>query len=208
MTIVPPGVAEHYFERPAVDRCGRTGPLHLLTVSRLDEWTRRKNIDGVLHGVASLPRDVVSAYTIVGDGDDRGRLEGMARTLGLADRVRFAGRLTADALLECYHAADLFVLAARAAPHDVEGFGIVYAEAAATGLPSICSAEGGATDAVDDGRTGIVIGRSDPDEVAGAIRAFAATRERYRGGPIRAFAEAFRWPRIAAVIRDQLARAA
>ena len=107
-------------------------------MSRLSQYTRRKNVDGVLEALALLGREAEVCYTVVGDGDDRGRLENRARELGVERRVEFRGSLGQQELLEAYRRADLFVLASRASRSDVEGFGIVYLEAAASGVPSLC----------------------------------------------------------------------
>ena len=142
-------------------------------------------------------------YTVVGDGDDRGRLENRARELGVERRVEFRGSLGQKELLEAYRRADLFVLASRASRSDVEGFGIVYLEAAASGVPSLCSREGGATDAVVDGRT-------DPDRQLRPAGDHRRNPElfgppgRIRRGGAKA-SPSLCWPRISAELRAQLA---
>jgi glycosyltransferase involved in cell wall biosynthesis len=200
ISVVPPGVADAFFQErgPAGDR------LRILTVSRLSRFTRRKNVDGVLEALALLG-DLKVHYTLVGDGDDRPRLEARARELGVAARVDFRGSLDQRQLLEVYREADLFVLASKASAKDVEGFGIVYLEASASGVPVIASREGGATDAVQDGVNGLLLESSSPAAIAAGIRDFLARREEFTAAKARAFAEAFRWPKIAAELRDQVA---
>jgi phosphatidylinositol alpha-1,6-mannosyltransferase len=83
--------------------------------------------------------DVV--YRVAGEGDDRPRLEALARECGVAGRVRFLGAVPRPALPALYRAADLFVLPSRG-----EGFGIVFLEAMACGTPALGLAEGGAVD--------------------------------------------------------------
>ncbi|HXW88830.1 MAG TPA: glycosyltransferase family 4 protein [Streptosporangiaceae bacterium] len=96
---------------------------------------------------------------LVGDGPYRSRLAAQARRLGVADSVRFTGPVTRDDLPACYDAATIFAMPCRTrrAGLDVEGLGIVYLEAAATGLPVIGGDSGGAPDAVLDGETGYVV---------------------------------------------------
>lgn len=206
ITVIEPGVADDFFQ-PRADG-GSGGALRLLTVSRLERWTARKNVDGVLQALRLLPGDVPFHYTIVGDGDDRPRLEALAAELELDATVTFRGALPRESLKTCYREADLFVLASRARPHDVEGFGIVYLEAAAAGLPSLCSAEGGATDAVADGVSGVVIPRSTPETIAEGILRFVRERDRISAERTRAFAEQFRWPIVAQRLRRTLLAAA
>ena len=188
--ILHPGVEDRFFQTrtPAA-----AGSLRLLTVSRLDIHNRRKNVDGVLRAVAELRRGMDIRYTVVGDGNDRPRLEALAGELGITDAVRFTGKLDEAELLAAYREADLFVLAGQASETDVEGFGIVYIEAIAGGVPVLCSRSGGAVDAVRDGETGILIERSDAASIAEGIRRFQAARSGFDPARISAHAEKFRW---------------
>lgn len=122
----------------------------LLSVSRLDARQRHKGQDRVILALPSLLRgglDVV--YLIAGDGDDRARLERLAREQRVEDRVRFLGRVRQEDLPDLYRAADLFVL-----PSTGEGFGIVFLEAMACGTPTLGLAAGGAGDALGEGGPG------------------------------------------------------
>jgi phosphatidylinositol alpha-1,6-mannosyltransferase len=96
---------------------------------------------------------------LVGDGPYRSSLEAQARQSGVADSVIFTGPVSRDDLPACYDAATVFAMPCRTrrAGLDVEGLGIVYLEAAATGLPVIGGDSGGAPDAVIDGETGYVV---------------------------------------------------
>lgn len=203
LTVVAPGADDTFFAAPP-RRKAPTATLRLLTVTRLERWTRRKNVDGLLRAMTLLPAGLDVSCDVVGDGDDRARLEQIAHDLRLGGHVTFHGRLDAGRLRQLYADADLFVLASRASPHDVEGFGIVYVEAAALGVPSICSRDGGATDAVEDGRSGIVIAESTPEAIAAGIVRFHAERERFAPEQVRAFAEQFTWSRAAGAVRARL----
>lgn len=203
----PPGVDDAFFQAREAARRGEVSPgrLRILTVTRLSRYTRRKNVDGVLRALPLLAREIDWHYTVVGDGDDRPRLESLARELGIAGRVRFRGGVDQRELLAAYARADLFLLAARASANDVEGFGIVYLEAAAGGVPVIASRAGGAVDAVDDGENGLLIPESTPAAIAAGLERFAAERARFDPERVRAVAERFRWPRIAAGVRRAIA---
>jgi glycosyltransferase involved in cell wall biosynthesis len=205
VTVCPPGVDDRFFQ--AHDG-GGDGVLRLLTVTRLTKYTARKNVDGVLAAVAKLHGRIPIHYTVVGDGDDRPRLEALAAALGIAGAVEFAGSLSTDALLARYRRADLFVLASKATRDDVEGFGIVYIEASASGVPVMCSREGEAVDAVEPGTNGIILPSSSPDAIAAGIAEFAAERRRYTSERVRAFAEKFRWERTVAPLRARIAETA
>lgn len=201
VSIVHPGVADAFFQE---QEPGGGDALRLLTVARLSPHTRRKNVDGVLHALRLLGEAVPISYTVVGDGADRPSLEALAHELGLADRVDFLGEVEFERLLAAYRQADVFVLASKATERDVEGFGMVFVEASACGVPVICSREGGATDAVVEGRNGLLIERSTPEAIADGIRRFVRERQRFLPETVRAFAEEFRWAKVAARVRRLL----
>ena len=122
----------------------------LLTVGRMDAREGYKGHDRV---IAALPQllaaghDIV--YVVVGEGDDRARLQNLADERGVAERVRFVGVLGQDVLVDAYRMADLFVM-----PSSGEGFGIAFLEAMACGTPALGLAAGGAVDALADGEFG------------------------------------------------------
>jgi glycosyltransferase involved in cell wall biosynthesis len=199
--ICPPGVDEQFFQ---TREAGDPNILRLLTVTRLTKHSARKNVDGVLKAVAMLDGAPRVHYTIIGDGDDEERLQALAAELGIASQVDFKGRTNETDLLACYRTADLFVLAAKASKRDIEGFGIVYIEASATGVPSICSRAGGAVDALHEGENGLLIADSSPQSIAAGIRRFAASRDDYTAARARAVAEQYRWPGLARQLRDKI----
>lgn len=172
-------------------RFGLSSEFAILTVGRLD--ARRggyKGHDRVLRempGLVSGPRPVV--YLIAGDGDDRGRLEDLTGRLGLADRVRFLGKVPDAELPDLYRAADLFAM-----PSTGEGFGIVFLEAMACGTPAIGLNAGGAPDALVDGELGrCVSAEAFPEALAEAVAAPPPDRERLAAEVRRRFgSEAFR----------------
>ncbi len=142
----------------------------LLSVSRLDASERYKGQDRVIEmmpRLRALGRDVV--YHIVGDGDDRPRLEALCRKLDVTAFVRFFGRVPIEQLPDHYRAADLFIL-----PSTGEGFGIVFLEAMACGTPALGLALGGAVDALCNGELGMAVA---PDDLFRAtVQALEAPR--------------------------------
>ena len=138
----------------------------LLTIARL---VPRKGIDLVLRALArvrSARPDVV--YVIAGDGPDRARLDEIVGREGLAESVRFAGVVPDDELPLWYSLGDVFVMPSRSEPPDVEGFGIVFLEAAACERPVVAARAGGIPDAVAEGVSGMLV---EPGDVAGLARA-------------------------------------
>lgn len=200
----PPGVDEIFFSVP---RCDPLPRLRLLTVAKLSRYVARKNIDGVIRAVHSLASKIDISYTVVGDGDDLPRLKSLAEDLGLGSKIQFRGRIDQEDLLTCYSEADLFVLASKSTTRDVEGFGIVYIEASAAGVPVIASLEGGATDAVQEGVNGLIIAESSPQSIARGIESYLIERDRFETERIRGFAEQFRWRSLAPQLLRDLASA-
>jgi phosphatidylinositol alpha-1,6-mannosyltransferase len=105
---------------------------------------------------------------LVGDGPYQPQLEVLSRQLGVADSVLFTGPVSWDDLPAYYDAGNIFAMPCRTRRGglDVEGLGIVYLEAAATGLPVIAGDSGGAPDAVLDGETGYVVPGTDIRQLA------------------------------------------
>lgn len=209
--VVHPGADPDRF-RPSIEGVGEVGPgqdpdegLLLLSVARL---VPRKGIDTALEAVArlapSFPRLI---YVIAGSGPDRERLERMAAILGIASRVHFLGDVQEDALPRLYAAADVFVLLAREGleQDSVEGFGIVYCEAAAAGVPVVAADSGGVSDAVRDEETGILVPPNNPEAAARAIRHLienrAVRQEMGRNGR-RLVEEYYNWDRAAREVWD------
>ncbi|MCS6781168.1 MAG: glycosyltransferase family 4 protein, partial [Geminicoccaceae bacterium] len=135
--VVPNTVEERFSPGPRspalLARYGIEGRRVLLTVARLSKSDGYKGVDLVLCLLPELKDRIPNlAYLVVGDGDDRPRLERLARELGVAGQVRFVGRVPDEELVDHYRLADLFVM-----PSKKEGFGIVFLEAMACGVPAL-----------------------------------------------------------------------
>ena len=143
------------------------GPV-LLTVARL---VRRKGIADVLDALPPLVRALPGlVYVVVGDGPERRALLARAERLGIAANVRFVGAQAEAALAAWYAAADVFVMTPRTLPPDVEGFGLVYLEAGAAGLPVVATRSGGVSDVVVDDETGLLVAEGDIPALTDALR--------------------------------------
>ena len=175
IVVVPPGVDAERFS--PLDDAARLAARRrfglpedgrvVVSVSRL---VPRKGMDVLVRAAAELARqrdDLVVA--IAGDGRDRGRLEHLAAREGAP--VRFLGRVDDAHLPEVYGLADVFAMLCRSRwlGLEQEGFGIVFLEAAAAGVPQVAGRSGGSAEAVVDGETGLVV--DDPTDVGAVIDA-------------------------------------
>lgn len=146
-------------------RFGLGGTKVILTVSRIAKADTYKGHALVIDVLARVLETFPEArYVIVGDGDARPGLEAYAAAKGVGGAVHFLGRLSDADVLQFYRSSDVFVM-----PSTKEGFGIVFVEAAATGLPVIGSNCDGSADALADGAVGTMIDPGDPEAMAKAI---------------------------------------
>jgi phosphatidylinositol alpha-1,6-mannosyltransferase len=173
LTVLVPGVDERRFSpevdgSPVTARHGLEGRKVVLCASRL---VPRKGQDVLIAGM-TLIQEVVpdTALLLVGDGPDRLRLEELARSAP-AGSVIFAGQVADEELPAYYAACDVFAMPCRSrwAGLEVEGFGIVFLEAAASGKPVVAGRSGGAEEAVVDQETGLVAEGKEPKAVALAV---------------------------------------
>jgi phosphatidyl-myo-inositol dimannoside synthase len=137
----------------------------ILAVGR---WDRAEQYKGADTLITALPRILKTApdasLVLVGDGDDRPRLEQLASENGVAERTHFLFGLTPGDLYACFAACDVFALPSRG-----EGFGMVFLEAMACGKPVIGGAHGGIPDIVEDGVTGLLVPHGDAEKLAQAF---------------------------------------
>lgn len=138
----------------------------IVCVSRL---MTRKGQDQLVQALPSVHKSVpLASLIIVGDGPYRKHLEKLTDDLGLRDNVHFTGKVDQDQLANWYAAGDVFAMPCRTriGGWDVEGLGIVFLEASATGLPVVVGDSGGAVDAVLDGETGFLVNGNNVSEIS------------------------------------------
>jgi phosphatidylinositol alpha-1,6-mannosyltransferase len=180
----------------------------VVCVSRL---VPRKGQDVLIRALPAI-RDTVpgAALLVVGGGPDMPRLQRIAVEQGVADHVRFTGSVPWAELPAHYAAGDVFAMPCRTrlGGVDVEGLGIVFLEAAATGLPVVAGDSGGAPDAVRDGVTGVVVNGRDVARVASEVGALLADPDRAAKMGARGrewVEEVWRWDVLAERLRGLLA---
>jgi phosphatidylinositol alpha-1,6-mannosyltransferase len=201
-----PGVDVDAFH-PGVDgsgvraRHGLTDRPVIVCVSRL---VPRKGQDMRIRALPAVRRRVPeAALLLVSGGPYRAKLERLAREQGVESDVIFTGSVPWDELPAHYAAGDVYAMPCRtrAAGLDVEGLGIVYLEASATGLPVVGGDSGGAPDAVREGETGFVVGGRDVAALSARLIELLTdpARAKAMGAAGRAWVEQeWRWERQAA----------
>jgi phosphatidyl-myo-inositol dimannoside synthase len=174
ISVIPPGVEPERFARPVNLEAtkkffGLEGRRVILFVGRL---ARRKGVKEFIQ--ESLPEIVAAVpeacFAIVGANPTESlthrddmvtEIAAAAARLGLERHVMLLGPLSDDDVVKLYQACDLVVLPALATPDDVEGFGIVLLEAAAAGKPVVTTRVGGIPDAVEQGKSGLLVDAGD-----------------------------------------------
>jgi phosphatidyl-myo-inositol dimannoside synthase len=188
----------------------RHGLLNRPVVVCVSRLVPRKGQDVLIRALPRLRRRVAdTALLLVGDGRDRARLERLARRCGVADHVIFTGTVPWEEVPMHFAAGDVYAMPCRTRRGglDVEGLGIVYLEASATGLPVVAGASGGAPDAVREGETGYVVDGRAPDAVGDRLGDLLEDRTSAdrMGAAGRAWVEAqWRWEDQAARLHDLL----
>jgi phosphatidylinositol alpha-1,6-mannosyltransferase len=179
----------------------------VVCVSRL---VPRKGQDMLIRALPEIRRRVPgAALLLVSGGPYRKTLERLARENNVESDVVLTGSVPWAELPEHYAAGDVYAMPCRtrAAGLDVEGLGIVYLEASATGLPVVGGDSGGAPDAVREGETGYVVGGSDVPAIAARVAELLADPEKAKamGKAGRAWVEQeWRWETQAARLTDLL----
>ncbi|MGV9896922.1 glycosyltransferase family 4 protein [Streptomyces tendae] len=212
MVQLPPGVDEKTFH-PASGgdevraRLGLTERPVVVCVSRL---VPRKGQDTLIRAMPRiLAAEPDAVLLIVGGGPYERDLRRLAEETGVAASVHFTGAVPWSELPAHYGAGDIFAMPCRTRRGglDVEGLGIVYLEASATGLPVVAGDSGGAPDAVLDGETGWVVRGEDPNESADRITTLLADPQlrRRMGERGRAWVEEkWRWDLLAEHLKTLL----
>lgn len=201
--VITPGAEEH----KTADRAEARKRLGIdenasivLAVGRL---VPRKGFDHLIDALRYLPTD--RQLVILGDGNDRQRLEELARPF--SKQVTWITDADDETRDLWYSAADVFALPVRDEGSDVEGFGIVFLEAAAHGLPVIAGKSGGAVEAIKDGKTGLLVDPENSQQIAEQIEYLFMhkdTREEMgRAGRERVHTD-FSWRERAARLLDAL----
>jgi glycosyltransferase involved in cell wall biosynthesis len=146
-----------------LQRYGLNDAKVLMTVARLWSGDIYKGVDVTIRALPRILADFPEVkYLVVGRGDDQPRLAQLAQEMGVSDRVIFAGFVPTEELIEHYRLADAYIMPSQ------EGFGIVYLEAMACGIPVLSGDADGSADPLQDGKLGWRVPHRDPEAVSQA----------------------------------------
>jgi glycosyltransferase involved in cell wall biosynthesis len=192
--VIPDGVARPPRTMPRPERWP-AGGLRLLHVGRLEE---RKRPIVAIDTVGELRRrGIAASLLLAGDGPERDALAEHAERTGVTDGVRFLGRVADEHKWQLYDSADVLLFGST-----LEGFGLVVAEAQSRGLPVVAAAGSATAEALDDGRSGLLVAPTAP-AFAGAVAQLAdPTRRGEMGAAAAEFAARFDWDTCATRVAD------
>ena len=210
---LPPGVDTEVFRPDPGARAelrARYGLDDRPTVLCLSRLVPRKGQDALIVAMREIRERVDGAVLVIaGGGPYEQKLRGLAAATGVADDVVFTGRVPSAELAAHHTIADVFAMPSRTrgAGLDVEGLGIVYLEASATGVPVVAGNSGGAPETVLEGKTGHVVDGRDATRIANAIVDILSDRDAAAkmGAAGREFVERqWRWDSLGARLRHLL----
>lgn len=188
------GVGDEFFEVEKSERM-KGMPVRLISVARFS-YERIKNIDSVLKALAIIKEKFNFVYTVVGEGEQLLSLKGLAKSLGLEQRVFFTGRVEQDSLRKLLANSDLFIMTSSATKTLFEGFGIVYLEANACGVPVLAARSAGACEAVKEGLNGYFVEKPEVEQIVLALKRFMSGEIAFSADACRSFASQFTWAKI------------
>jgi phosphatidyl-myo-inositol dimannoside synthase len=149
-------------------------PKKAIIVSTIARMEARKNHIAVMKAVHQLRTEGLNIFYVCGtDGPERSRIEDVCTLLGLREAVQFTGIVSETKKAQILKCSDIFAMPSIQVGPMLEGFGIVFLEAAAAGIPSIAGNTGGQSEAVLHGETGFVIDGNDINALKNAIRVLA-----------------------------------
>jgi phosphatidyl-myo-inositol dimannoside synthase len=211
---IHPGVDSAAYSRPEgelIEKRLKLGwPPGTFVVTTIARMEARKNQASVINTIAALrQKGVPVAYVCVGDGEEREKLQALVEARGLGRWVHFPGTLSEEEKIVTYGASDLYVMASIQSGQTTEGFGIVFLEAAAAGVPSICGNVGGQPEAVLHGKTGLVVDGRKLDDLESTIHSLISdpARRAKMGEAGRKWAQINDWTRVSAAVLAAIRRA-
>ena len=199
VVVINPGVnpAEELNKKSSekVERLLKIKTPRLITVSRFD---KRKNHEKVIMALRNLKQqypDII--YICVGYGDEENNLKKLVQELDLSSQVMFFKDISDDLKNSLLAKSDIFVMPSIIHKTSVEGFGISYVEAAQYGVPSLGGKDGGASDAIDDNKTGLICDGNNLDDIYSSLNSMIENKKHLElGKNAKDYVSKFQWEKI------------
>ena len=199
VVVINPGVnpAEELNKKSLekVERLLKIKTPRLITVSRFD---KRKNHEKVIMALRNLKQqypDII--YICVGYGDEENNLKKLVQELDLSSQVMFFKDISDDLKNSLLAKSDIFVMPSIIHKTSVEGFGIAYVEAAQYGVPSLGGKDGGATDAIDHNKTGLICDGNNLDDIYSSLNSMIENKKHLElGKNAKEYVSKFQWEKI------------
>ncbi|MFH1412835.1 MAG: glycosyltransferase family 4 protein [bacterium] len=171
--IVNPGIAGRpIYNEQAISKLKDAYNLHRIVLFSISRLIERKGFDKVIEAMPQIVAEVSNlVYYIAGTGPDEEYLKNKVKELPneIQNKIKFLKSLNEADKWTWMNACDIFIMPARSIGNDIEGFGIVYLEAALAGKPVIAGKSGGVSDAVVDNLTGLMVNPEDINDIAKAV---------------------------------------
>ena len=175
----------------------------LITVSRFD---KRKNHEKIIMALRNLKQqypDIV--YICIGYGDEEENLKKLVQELNLSSQVMFFKNISDDLKNSLLAKSDIFVMPSIIHKKSVEGFGIAYVEAAQYGIPSLGGKDGGASDAIDNNKTGLICDGNNLDDIYSSLNSMIENKRYLElGKNAKEFVAKFQWEKIIEIYKSIL----
>ena len=199
VVVINPGVnpAEELNKKSLekVERLLKIKTPRLITVSRFD---KRKNHEKVIMALRNLKQqypDII--YICVGYGDEENNLKKLVQELDLSSQVMFFKDISDDLKNSLLAKSDIFVMPSIIHKTSVEGFGIAYVEAAQYGVPSLGGKDGGASDAIDHNKTGLICDGNNLDDIYSSLNSMIENKKHLElGKNAKDYVSKFQWEKI------------
>ena len=164
----------------------------LITVSRFDKRKNHQKIIMALRNLKQIYPDIV--YICVGYGDEERNIKDLVEELGLGAQVMFFKDISNSLKDALVAKSDIFVMPSISFKTSVEGFGIAYVEAAQFGIPSLGGKEGGASDAIQNDKTGLICDGNNLDEIYSSLNSMITNKKYLElGKNAKEFSSKFHW---------------
>ena len=199
VVVINPGVnpAEELNKKSLekVERLLKIKTPRLITVSRFD---KRKNHEKVIMALRNLKQqypDII--YICIGYGDEENNLKKLVQELDLSSQVMFFKDISDDLKNSLLAKSDIFVMPSIIHKTSVEGFGISYVEAAQYGVPSLGGKDGGASDAIDHNKTGLICDGNNLDDIYSSLNSMIENKKYLElGKNAKDYVSKFQWEKI------------